>query len=125
MQTHALTFLQDLAVVMIVAGLVTVIFHRLKQPVVLGYIVAGAVIGPHTPPFPLIHDEEIIKTLSELGVMLLMFSLGLEFSLRKLKQVGVAAFIAAFLEIMLMLWVGYEIGRLFGWSAMDSIFLGA
>jgi len=122
---HAATFLQDLAVVMIVAGLVTVIFHRFKQPVVLGYILAGAIIGPHTPPFPLIHDEEAIKTLSELGVILLMFSLGLEFSLRKLRQVGGTAFITAFLEILLMFWVGYEIGRLFNWSAMDSIFLGA
>ena len=110
---------------MIVAGLVTIIFHRLKQPVVLGYIIAGVIIGPHTPPSPLIHDEETINTLSELGIILLMFSLGLEFSLRKLKQVGVAAFIAAFFEILLMFWAGYEIGRLFDWSRMDSIFLGA
>jgi CPA2 family monovalent cation:H+ antiporter-2 len=122
---HGVTFLQDLAVVMIVAGLVTVVFHRFKQPVVLGYIIAGFIIGPHTPPFPLIKDEEAIKTLSELGVILLLFSLGLEFSLRKLRQVGGTAFIAAFLEILLMVWVGYEIGRLFEWSTMDSIFLGA
>jgi monovalent cation:H+ antiporter-2, CPA2 family len=122
---HGIGFLQDLAVVMIVAGLVTVLFHRFKQPVVLGYIIAGVIIGPHTPPFPLIKDEEAIKTLAELGVILLMFSLGLEFSLRKLRQVGGAAFIAAFLEIVLMVWVGFEIGRLFGWSTMDSLFLGA
>src|SRR5882672_8486456 len=108
---HEESFLHDLAVVMIVAGLVTVLFHRLKQPVVLGYIIAGVIIGPHTPPFPLIHNEETIKTLSELGVILLMFSLGLEFSLKKLKQVGGTAFIAAFIEIMLMVWVGYEIGQ--------------
>lgn len=111
--------------VIIVAGVVTIIFHRLKQPVVLGYIIAGTIIGPHTPPFPLVHEEETINTLSELGVILLMFSLGLEFSLRKLKAVGGAAFIAAFLEILVMLWLGYEIGRFFGWSTMDSIFLGA
>ena len=122
---HGVAFLQDLAVVMMVAGLVTVLFHRFKQPVVLGYIIAGVIIGPHTPPFPLIKDEEAIKTLAELGVILLMFSLGLEFSLRKLRQVGGAAFIAAFLEIVLMVWVGFEIGRLFGWSTMDSLFLGA
>lgn len=125
MHTHTVAFLQDLAVVMIVAGLVTVIFHRFRQPVVLGYILAGVIIGPHTPPFELVHDQETIKTLAELGVILLMFSLGLEFSLRKLRQVGGAAFIAAFLEILLMVWVGYEIGQLFGWSTMDSIFLGA
>lgn len=122
---HAAIFLQDLAVVMIVAGLVTVVFHRLGQPVVLGYILAGVIIGPHTPPFPLIHEEHTTSTLSELGLILLMFSLGLEFSLRKLKKVGASAFIAAFLEILLMVWVGYEIGQLFGWSTMDSIFLGA
>src|SRR5262245_34252017 len=122
---HEIAFLQDLAVVMIVAGLVTVVFHRFKQPVVLGYILAGVIIGPHTPPFPLIKNQETIQTLSELVVILLMFSLGLEFSLRKLQQVGHTAFIAAFLEILLMVWVGYEAGRLFRWSAMDSIFLGA
>ncbi len=119
--------LQDLAVVMMAAGLVTILFHRFKQPVVLGYIIAGVIIGPHTPPFPFpfIRDQHTINTFSELGVILLMFSLGLEFSLRKLKQVGVPAFIAAFVEILLMVWVGYEIGRFFGWSTMDSIFLGA
>jgi CPA2 family monovalent cation:H+ antiporter-2 len=122
---NTLDILQDLAVVMIVAGLVTVLFHRFKQPVVLGYIIAGVIIGPHTPPFPLIKEEHTIHTFSELGVILLMFSLGLEFSLRKLKQVGVPAVIAAFVEILLMAWVGYEIGRLFGWSTMDSVFLGA
>ena len=122
---HAVTFLQDLAVVMIVAGLVTVVFHRLKQPVVLGYILAGLIIGPHTPPFPLIHDEATINTLAELGVILLMFSLGLEFSLRKLKQVGAPALLAALLEILLLFWVGYEIGQLFDWRSIDSIFLGA
>jgi CPA2 family monovalent cation:H+ antiporter-2 len=118
-------FLQDLAVLMLVAGVVTLLFHRFKQPVVLGYLIAGVVVGPHTPPFTLIHDEDIIKTLSELGVVFLMFSLGLEFSLRKLKAVGVTAFIAAFLEIVLMFWAGYEVGTVFGWKKWDSIFLGA
>src|SRR5580765_5442018 len=102
---HGVGFLQDLAVVMILAGLVTVMFHRFKQPVVLGYILAGFIIGPHTPPFSLITSRESIDTLAEIGVILLMFSLGLEFSLRKLKQVGGTAVIAAFLEILLMVWV--------------------
>lgn len=122
---HAISFIQDLAVIMLIAGVVTVVFHRLKQPVVLGYIVAGFIIGPHTPPFGLIHDEETIKTLAELGVIFLMFCLGLEFSLRKLFKVGATAFIAAFLEIVLMIWIGYEIGRWFDWNTMDSLFLGA
>ncbi|KIY41713.1 MULTISPECIES: cation:proton antiporter [unclassified Pseudomonas] len=122
---HAISFIQDLAVIMLVAGVVTILFHRFKQPVVLGYIVAGFLIGPHTPPFGLIHDEDTIKTLAELGVIFLMFCLGLEFSLRKLFKVGATAFIAAFLEIVLMIWIGFEIGRWFGWNTMDSLFLGA
>ncbi|QBQ96995.1 cation:proton antiporter [Paraburkholderia pallida] len=118
-------FIQDLAVVMAIAGIVTVLFHRLKQPVVLGYIAAGVIIGPYTPPFQLIHDEQTIQTMGELGVVFLMFSLGLEFSLRKLFQVGATAIVAALSEIVVMLWIGYEIGRAFGWAAMDSLFLGA
>ncbi|SDE00789.1 cation:proton antiporter [Paraburkholderia lycopersici] len=118
-------FIQDLAVVMALAGVVTVLFHRLKQPVVLGYIAAGVIIGPYTPPFQLIHDEQTIQTMGELGVVFLMFSLGLEFSLRKLFQVGATAIVAALSEIVLMLWLGYEIGRAFGWATMDSLFLGA
>jgi len=118
-------FLQDLAVVMVVAALVTVIFHRFKQPVVLGYILAGLIIGPHTPPFPLIHDQKTIETLAELGIVFLMFSLGLEFNLRKLREVGVTALLAAMFEIIVMVGVGYQLGRWFGWSVMDSIFLGA
>lgn len=122
---HHILFLQDLAVVMTVAALATILFRQFKQPVVLGYILAGMVIGPHTPPFQLVSDPKTIETLAELGVIFLMFSLGLEFSLRKLKKVGGTAFIAASLEIILMVWAGYELGKLFGWGQMDSIFLGA
>lgn len=117
--------LRDLAVVMIVAGVVTLLFHRLRQPVVLGYILAGVIIGPHTPPFPLIRDEASIRTLAELGVVLLMFGLGLHFSLRQLRRVGTTAFSGALLEILGMLWIGYLLGQAFGWSRMDSLFLGA
>jgi monovalent cation:H+ antiporter-2, CPA2 family len=122
---HDLDLLHDLAVVMLVAGITTILFHRLKQPVTLGYILAGFLIGPYTPPFELVHDAESVKTLGEMGVVLLMFSLGLEFSLKKLSRVGLSAFVAALLEIILMCWFGYEIGRAFGWSVMDSVFLGA
>lgn len=122
---HAITFLQDLAVVMIVAAFITILFHRLKQPVVLGYIFAGVIIGPYTLSFPSIKNEESIHTLSELGLIFLMFSLGLEFSLRKLKKVGGTALVAATLEILFMLGLGYQIGRWFSWSVMDSVFLGA
>ncbi len=122
---HPLNFLQDLAIVMIVAAVVTGLFHRLKQPVVLGYILAGVIIGPHTPPIQWIAEADTIQTLSVLGVIFLMFSLGLEFSLRKLRAVGATALIAATLEILVMVFAGYQVGRLFGWGTMDSIFLGA
>lgn len=122
---HGATFLQDLAIVMMAAALVTVLFHKLRLPVVLGYILAGVLIGPHVLPKPLISDETTIKTLSELGIVFLMFSLGLEFSFRRLRKVGATALIAAPLEILLMILVGYEIGQWFGWTRMDSLFLGA
>lgn len=122
---HGLAFLQDLAVVMIAAGIAAVVFRRLHQPVVLGYILAGLLIGPHTPPYGFIHDQQSIATLSELGIVFLMFSLGLEFNLRRLRETGPAALLAASLEILLMLAGGYRIGRWFGWNAMDSLFLGA
>ena len=122
---HTVQFIQDLAIIMLIAGFVTVLFHRLKQPVVLGYIVAGLIIGPYTPPFAFISDENTIKTLAELGVVFLMFSLGLEFSLRKLARVGITALVAALFEIIIMIWIGYEIGRFYVWSLLNSLFLGA
>lgn len=122
---HTLSFIQDLAIIMLIAGVITVLCHRFKQPAVLGYIIAGIIIGPHTPPFTYIQNLNTIKTLAELGVIFLMFSLGLEFDLAKLKKVGFTAFVAAFIEIVIMMWVGYELGHLFGWSNLDSIFLGA
>ncbi len=122
---HGIVFIQDLAVVMIVAGLVTVLFHRFRQPVVLGYILAGFIVGPYTPPFPLVQDEDTIRTLADLGVTFLVFSLGLQFSVRTLRQVGTTAVIASSLEVAFMLFLGYSLGQWFGWSVMDSIFLGA
>src|SRR4051794_5255697 len=123
MQT--LSFIQDLAVIMLAAGVVTVVFHLLHQPVVLGYIAAGVLIGPHTPPYALVTDEQTIHTLAELGLVFLLFSLGLEFSLRHLRQVGATALVAALMGIVLMLWLGYEVGLAFGWSTMNALFLGA
>lgn len=122
---HGIEFLKDLAVIMVVAGCTTLIFHKLRQPVVLGYILAGLLIGPHTPPFALITNEHTIQGFADLGVVLLMFSLGLEFSLGRLREVGIAALVATGVEVMLMLWAGYELGRWFGWRTMDALFLGA
>lgn len=118
------SLLWDLAVVMAVAAVVTVVFHRLRQPVVLGYILAGLIIGPHTPPFPLVEDVISIETLAQLGVIFLMFSVGLEFNLRQLKRLGVVVTLATVVEIVLMVWLGFQIGRLFGWGRSDSFYLG-
>jgi CPA2 family monovalent cation:H+ antiporter-2 len=116
---------QDLALIMAAAAVATVICQRLNQPVVLGYILAGVVIGPNNPWIRLVVNEEEIRTLAELGVILLMFSVGLHFSFRKLKEVGAVAIVTAVVEIAGMFFLGERMGRLLGWSTMDAIFLGA
>ncbi len=121
---HEIGFIRDLAVVMIVAGATTILFQRLRQPVLLGYILAGVLIGPHTPGM-LVDDPRAIDDISNLGVVLLMFTLGLEFSVRKLREVGIGVLAVAVGEVGLMLWIGYGIGGLFGWTGMDALFLGA
>lgn len=117
-------FLKSLTVVLAVAAVTTVVFQRLRQPVVLGYIIAGLIVGPHLP-IPLVADPAVVQTLSELGVILLMFSLGLEFSLRKVAAVGPTAGLTALLQSSLMLWLGVMLGRLFGWTGLESLFTGA
>jgi len=121
---HEIGFIRDLAVVMIVAGATTILFQRMRQPVLLGYILAGVLIGPHTPGV-LVGDPRAIDDISNLGVVLLMFTLGLEFSVRKLREVGIGVLAVAVAEVGLMLWIGYGIGGLFGWTGMDALFLGA
>lgn len=120
-----LIFLQDMAVVMAVSAVIIIFCNRFRLPVVLGYILAGVLIGPHTPPYSLVKDMHDIHVLSELGVIFLLFSIGLEFSLTKLLRVGLVAFFAATVEIGLMMWIGNLLGRFFGWSPIDSLFLGA
>ena len=117
-------FLTALAVIMCVAAVTTVVFQRLHQPVVLGYMLAGLVIGPYIP-IPLVADPEIVQTLSEVGVILLMFSLGLEFSLRKLLRVGPTAGITAVIQCSIMLWLGFVTAGAFGWTPREAIFTGA
>ncbi|MGN6104180.1 MAG: cation:proton antiporter domain-containing protein [Kofleriaceae bacterium] len=117
-------FLLALTVVLGVAAVITVVFQRLHQPVVLGYILAGLIIGPHVP-IPLIANPDIVITLSEIGVILLMFGLGLEFSLGKLFRAAPTAGVTAVIQCSFMVWAGYVTGRLLGWTTMESIFLGA
>src|SRR5881397_3264673 len=116
-------FLRSLTVVLAVAAVTTVLFQRLRQPVVLGYLIAGLIVGPHVP-IPLVANPAVVQTLSELGVILLMFSLGLEFSVRKLIVVGPTAGLTALLQSSLMVWLGFTIGRLFGWTPLESLFAG-
>jgi len=117
-------FLANLAVVLGVAAVTTIVFQRLRQPVVLGYLLAGLIVGPHLP-VPVSANEALVHTLSELGVILLMFALGLEFSLRKLVRVAPTAGLIALIECSLMVWLGYLAGRAFGWTSFESVFTGA
>jgi len=122
MDPHA--FLQNLAVVLCVAAVATVVFQRLHQPVVFGYLLAGMIIGPRIS-IPLVADPQTVRALSELGVILLMFSLGLEFSVRKLVQVSQKAGAVALFECTVMVSVGYLVGQMLGFTRMESIFAGA
>src|SRR6202011_3484293 len=116
-------FLEDLAFVLSVAAAVSVIFQVLRQPVVVGYLVAGMLVGPYLP-FPLFADIGRIHILSELGVILLMFALGLEFSVRRLAQLAPTAGFITVVQVGLMMWLGYEVGRAFGWTELEGVFAG-
>ena len=115
----------DLALILVTAGITTVIFKWLKQPVVLGYIIAGFLIGPNFEWFPVINDHTSVETWSEIGMVFMLFGIGLEFSFKKLKKVGGTVGITALTELVTMCVVGFSLGKLLGWSQMDSIFLGA
>ncbi len=121
---HVDAFLRCLAIVLCVAAVTTLIFQHLRQPVVLGYILAGLIVGPHVP-FPLVADLEIVHTLAELGVILLMFSIGLELSLRKLVELGARSLLIAVVEVGLCFSLGFAGGRVFGWGVTASAFAGA
>lgn len=121
---HLAPLIKDLALILIAAAVTTLIFKRLRQPLVLGYIVAGLLVGQHVSLVPTVSDEKNIHIWSEIGVIFLLFSLGLEFSFKKLIKVGGAASITAIVEVIFMLALGYLLGQIMGWSAMDSIFLG-
>lgn len=122
--SHLPTLITDLALILISAGVITLIFKWLKQPLVLGYIVAGLLAGPYINIFPTVVDIESVNIWAEIGVVFLLFALGLEFSFKKLVNVGSSAFITAITEVITMLIVGFLVGRLLSWSVMDSIFLG-
>ena len=116
--------IEDLALILITAAITTLLFRRIKQPLVLGYIIAGFLVSPHLSLTPTIVETDNVKTLAKIGVIFLLFSLGLEFSFKKLIRVGGASSITAFVEIVCTTLAGYALGRWMGWSFMDSLFLG-
>ena len=116
--------ISDLAIMLLTAGVVAILFKRFKLPLVLGYILAGFLVGPFMPWFFTVADQSSIETWSEIGIIVLMFGLGLEFNLHKLVSVGGTAIITALTEVFGMLVVGYLVGQAMGWGMMDSIFLG-
>lgn len=123
---HALApLIHDLAIMLGVAGIVVILFQRIQQPVVLGYLVAGMIVGPFTTSHHFITDVANIKILSELGVIFLMFSLGLEFSFHKLTKVGFSTLITGIIDVSLMMLLGYTAATILGWSYYNRLFLGA
>lgn len=122
--SHLATLISDLALILVCAGLMTLLFKKLKQPLVLGYVVAGFLASPHMPYTPSVMDTANIQTWADIGVVFLLFALGLDFSLKKIAKVGGAAVIAACTIIFCMILLGIAVGTGFGWKRMDCIFLG-
>ncbi len=121
---HLPKLVEDLALILIAAAFTTLLFRKIKQPLILGYIIAGFLVGPYLSLTPSVVDTENIKTLAEIGVIFLLFGLGLEFSFKKLMRIGGTASITGFIEISICTSSGYALGRLMGFSVMDSLFLG-
>ncbi len=121
---HLPELIQDLGFILIAAAVVSLIFKRFKQPVVLGYLIAGIIVGPHVSITPTVVEADSLKIWAEIGVIFLLFGLGLEFSFKKLAKVGVSVSITAVFEIVFMIGLGFLAGLFLGWSTMDSLFLG-
>lgn len=121
---HLPDLIRDLALILTAGAVTTLVFRKIKQPLVLGYIIAGFLVGPHFHLIPTVADNHNIEILAEIGVIFLLFSLGLEFSFKKLMRVGGEASITAFVEIAFITVAGYFTGKWMGWSTMDSLFLG-
>lgn len=116
--------IKDLALILVVAGVVTIVFKKLKQPLVLGYVVAGFIVSPHMPYIMSVVDRTSIRIWGDIGVIFLLFSLGLDFSFKKIIKTGISPIISTCSIIFFMMLTGFLTGKLFGWSRMDCIFLG-
>ena len=121
--SHIPALIQDLALILVVAGLVTLLFKKLRQPIVLGYIVAGFLVSPHMPYIMSVVDKADIQTWADIGVLFLLFALGLDFSFKKILRMGLAPIVATLTIIFCMMATGTAVGSLFGWSRMDCLFL--
>lgn len=121
---HLQPLISDLGLILMTAGIAVLLFKKMKQPLVLGYLIAGFLAGNHFDFFPTITEMKSVEVWAEIGVIILLFSLGLEFSFKKLMKVGGTASITAITQIATMVLVGYLVGQWMGWSSMDSIFLG-
>jgi CPA2 family monovalent cation:H+ antiporter-2 len=121
---HLYPIITDLGLILGAAGVAVLLFKRIKQPLVLGYLIAGFLAGNHFDFFPSVVDMKSVEVWAEIGVIFLLFSLGLEFSFKKLMKVGGTASVTAITQIVVMLFLGYSVGKLLKWEMMDCIFLG-
>ena len=115
--------MQDFAVIMVIASVMALISYKLKQPMVIGYIIAGMLIGPHTPPFSLILNLDVLNLFSEIGIVLLLFVVGMEFPIEKLKNIGRKAIVIALSEALGTFAIGFAVGQGMNFSISDSLFL--
>ncbi|MFP5520404.1 MAG: cation:proton antiporter [Bdellovibrionia bacterium] len=121
---HLPELIADLSLILITAAIVTLLFKKLNQPLVLGYLLAGLLVGPHTTILPSVSDLKSVHLWAEMGIIFLLFALGLEFSFKKLARTGKSSGITSVLEVGSMIFIGYSVGKYLGWNTMDSIFLG-
>lgn len=123
--TENFSLIRDFAIIMAVAGTALVLFRRLGQPAILGYLLAGVVVGPYTLPNPPVQDADSVRSLADLGLVLLLFAVGLEFGWERIRRIGLRVVLIAAVEMSLMIALGYQAGLLLGWSATEAFFLGA
>ena len=116
---------RDFAIIMAVAGVAVVVFRKLNQPPILGYLIAGVIVGPFTLPNPPVANQESIRLLADLGLVVLLFAVGLELGWRRIRQVGMGVLLIGTVEMLVMSSLGYQVGQMMGWTAMESVFLGA
>ncbi|HSV41835.1 MAG TPA: cation:proton antiporter [Methanomassiliicoccales archaeon] len=117
--------LLEIAMIMIAAGVAAIIFSKLRLPVIIGYLFAGILLGPKVLPIEIVANLDIVNLLANMGIILLMFSIGLDFNIKRLRKIGMFAVLAGSIELVIMIIIGYELGQVLGWGYIESIFLGA